>query len=273
MRCHYLSDLHLESETFEQRLPKGDVLIIAGDLCHARCLDPSRTDKYNINQRNRVMRFIDEARSNFAHVLSVAGNHEHYDGIFEETVPLLRRQLPGITVLDNETIELGGIRFFGSTFWTDFEGRSETCMNKVRRRMGEYFFVKTRGTSASSDAPLRKFQPEDALRAHDSAWAALLSEVNAGDGKPTVVITHHAPSKLGCNPQFSSNGLDGAYYSVLDEQIARLEEVPAWIHGHTHISKNYQIGKTTLRTNARGFVLKGQSAKGFSYNVYFELKL
>lgn len=270
MRCHYLSDLHLESETFEQLLPKGDVLIIAGDLCHARCLDPERTDKYSINQRSRVMRFIDEARTSFPHVLFVAGNHEHYDGIFEETVPLLRRHLPGVTVLDNETVELEGIRFFGSTLWTDFEGRSNAAMNKVRRRMGEYFFVKTRGASASHDAPLRKFQPEDAIQAHNRAWATLLSEVKTGDGKSTIVITHHAPSKLGCNPQFSSNGLDGAYYSALDVQIAGLETVPIWIHGHTHIAKNYEIGRVEVRTNARGFVAKGQAARGFSSTASFK---
>ena len=272
MRCHYLSDLHLESETFDQRLPKGDVLIIAGDLCHARCLDPARIDKYSINQRSRVMRFIDEARTNFSHVLFVAGNHEHYDGIFEETVPLLRRHLPGVTVLDNETVELGGVRFFGSTLWTDFEGRSEAAMNNVRRRMGEYFFVKTRGASATTDAPLRKFQPEDAFRAHDAALKVLLSEVKAGDGKPTVVITHHAPSKLGCNPQFSKNGLDGAYYSALDEQIIQFGTVPMWIHGHTHIARTYQIGRTTLQTNARGFVSKGQGARGFSPATSFDVR-
>lgn len=271
MRCHYLSDLHLESETFEQRLPHGDVLIIAGDLCHARCLDPARTDKYSINQRDRVMRFIDEARTNFAHVLFVAGNHEHYDGIFEETVPLLRRHLPGITVLDNETVELDGIRFFGSTLWTDFEGRSEAVMKKVGRRMGEYFFVKTRGASANPEAPLRKFQLEDALQAHDQAMAALLSDVKAGYGKSTVVITHHAPSKRGCNPQFSSNGLDGAYYSALDSQIACLTTVPVWIHGHTHVAKTYQIGRVKVRTNARGFLSKGQGATGFSPAASFDL--
>lgn len=37
MRCHYLSDLHLEAQDFGTALPKGEVLIIAGDLCHARC--------------------------------------------------------------------------------------------------------------------------------------------------------------------------------------------------------------------------------------------
>jgi len=59
-------------------LPKGDVLIIAGDLCHARCLDPLLTDKYSADQRGRVQCFIDMALANFGHVLVVPGNHDHY---------------------------------------------------------------------------------------------------------------------------------------------------------------------------------------------------
>ena len=78
MRCHYMSDLHLETQEFRGSLPKGDVLIIAGDLCHARCLDPLLIDKYSTDQRGRVHCFIDIALANFGHVLVVPGNHDHY---------------------------------------------------------------------------------------------------------------------------------------------------------------------------------------------------
>ena len=215
MRCHYMSDLHLESQGFPWQLPKGDILILAGDLCHARCLDPGRTDKYSIDQRARVMPFMDMARSNFAHVLLVAGNHDHYDGVFEDTVPLLRRHLPGVTVLENETVEIDGARFFGSTLWSEFEGRSEAAMNGVRRRMGEYFFVKRRTSrDAEGREMLVKFRPEDALEAFDVSWLALQKCLRESNSKPTVVITHHAPSRRGINPRFAGNGLDGAYVSV-----------------------------------------------------------
>lgn len=115
MRCHYLSDLHLEAQPFGMALPGGDVLILAGDLCHARCLDPASTDRYSIEQRDRTMRVIDEAVGKFARVLLIAGNHEHYDGVFEDTAGLMRRHLPGVTVLDNEAAEIDGIRFWGAT--------------------------------------------------------------------------------------------------------------------------------------------------------------
>lgn len=267
MRCHYLSDLHLESQSFDARLPKGDVLIIAGDLCHARCLDPGRPDKYSIDQRGRVLRFIDGALGRFPHVLLVPGNHEHYDGIFEDTAGLLRRYLPGVTVLDNETVELGGVRFFGSTLWTDFEGRSRDAMNGVRRRMGEFFFVKTR----RADGTLAKFQPEDALLAHEAGRAALMAAVVASSSTPTVVITHHAPSQQGLNPRFVGNGLDAAYASDLDEVVAGLDCVSVWVHGHTHVARSYRIGQTRVVSNALGFAAKGQGASGFTVNASFDL--
>jgi hypothetical protein len=72
-----------------------------------------------------------EATAKFPLVLLIVGNHDHYDGVFEDTVPLLRRHLPGVTVLENETVEIDGGRFFGSTLWSEFEGRNEAAMNGV----------------------------------------------------------------------------------------------------------------------------------------------
>lgn len=271
MRCHYMSDLHLESQDFDSQafdspLPEGDVLIIAGDLCHARCLDPGRTDKYSIDQRSRVMRFIDQATANFAHVLMVVGNHEHYDGVFEDTAASLKHHLPGVTVLDNESIAIGGVRFLGTTLWSDFEGRSAIAMNGVRRRMGEYFFVKTRPPGSET---LKKFQPEDALAAHDAAMGWLKAQTASRER--TVIVSHHAPSLSGLNPKFAGNGLDGAYASALDEVIRALGHVPFWIHGHTHICATYRIGTTLVAANCRGFVSKDTSARQFSATANFKL--
>lgn len=271
MRCHYLSDLHLESQDFRGTLPKGELLIIAGDLCHARCLDPARTDKYSIDQRARVLRFIDSALTNFAHVLLIAGNHEHYDGVFDDTAGLMRRGLPGVTVLDNEHVEIDGIRFFGTTLWSNFEERSEASMNAVRRRMGEFFFVKTRRVDADGRDSLAKFRPEDALDAFDASWSALKDCVTAAGGKPTVIISHHAPSLQGLNPRHAGNGLDGAYASNLDEWIAALSAIPVWVHGHTHIKRTYRIGDTVVHANCRGFENKDASARSFSVKSYFDL--
>ncbi len=133
MRCHYMSDVHLEAQDFQHHLPGGDVLIIAGDLCHASALDPARKDPYSIKQRDRVLRFVDEATRTFAHVIVLAGNHEHYGSVFEDTAPLLRQHLSGVTVLEDEHIEIEDVRFFGTTLWTDLAGRDEAASSTTRQ--------------------------------------------------------------------------------------------------------------------------------------------
>lgn len=268
MRCHYLSDLHLETQDFHWPLPKGEVLIVAGDLCHARCLAPATQDKYGIAQRERVLRFIDAALTNFAHVLLVAGNHEHYDGFFDDTASLMRQHLSGVHVLDNGGIVIDGVHFFGTTLWSDFDGRSQACMDGVRRRCGEYFFVK-KGCSASAGRPA-KFQPEDALGAFDTAWRALRTYLDAGTA-PAVVITHHAPSLMGLNTAHSGNGLDGAFASDLDADIAGWPRIAAWVHGHTHVRRTYTIGSVVVRVNCRGFDGRDSSARSFTPNVHFDV--
>jgi hypothetical protein len=270
MRCHYLSDLHLEAQPFGMALPGGDVLILAGDLCHARCLDPASTDRYSIEQRDRTMRVIDEAVGKFARVLVIAGNHEHYDGVYEDTVGLMRRHLPGVTVLDNEAAEIDGIRFWGATLWTDLGHQGDAEVTAIRKGMGEYFFVKTRGSDP--DQPLGKLRPADTDRAHKTAWTQLREALTAEPQRQTVVITHHAPSRLGLNPRFVGSPLDPAYASSLDGDIAAFGNVPVWVHGHTHIAKSYRIANTVVRSNALGFAAKDGPAPGFSVKAHFELK-
>ncbi|MGE0022219.1 MAG: metallophosphoesterase [Hyphomicrobium sp.] len=271
MRCHYLSDLHLERQAFPWRLPGGDILIVAGDTCHASCLDPARGDKYAHDQRARVMQVFEAAVASFRHVLVIAGNHEHYDGIFDDTAALLKRHLPGVTVLDDEAVEIDGIAFFGTTLWSDFDNRSEATLDGVRRRMGEFFFVRKRSRDAEGRAHFAKFTPRDALAAHDAAMNALHTHLATRRGKPTVVISHHAPSRQGLDARHAGNGLDGAYASDLDRAIAALEEVPVWVHGHTHVRRSYRIGSTAVHANCRGFDGKDTSARAFRPDASFDL--
>lgn len=269
MRCYYMSDLHLEKQDFPWALPRGDVLLLAGDLCNATSLEAQRSDVYAVQQRERVLRLADAATKNFSHVLLVAGNHDHYDGIFDDTLGMLRRFLPGVTVLDKEAVTIGGIHFFGTTMWSDFEGRSALAMETARRGVGEYFFVKRR--RQNDEASLTRLRPDDTLAEFDRSLAALKQHLAHHTNAPTVVIPHHAPSSKGLNPLHAGNGLDGAYFSDLNQMIASFERVPYWVHGHTHIRRQYRIGGTQLLVNCRGFEGRDPVSRNFAPTTYFDL--
>ncbi|MCB1511409.1 MAG: metallophosphoesterase [Hyphomicrobiaceae bacterium] len=264
MRCHYLSDLHLERQSFDARLPKGDLLIIAGDLCNARCFDAPRHDRYHTEQRERVLRFIEHAQKRFANVLMVAGNHEHYNLVMEDTIALMRRSLPGVIICDDECVEIGGFRFFGTTFWTNFNGGDQASMDRVRRKRGEYFFIKTRAAGA-----VAKFQPEDALEAHRNGWSALRK--TGATGPPDVIVTHHAPSLQGLCRRRRSTELDCTDASDLDHELEALSCVRFLVHGHTHIARTYNIGAIKVCSNAFGLPERGMGPAGFSVDACFEL--
>ena len=270
MRCCYLSDLHLESQDFSHDLSGGDVLIVAGDLCHAACLDPGRTDLYAVRQRERVLRFADMAVARFRHVLMVAGNHDHYDGVFEDTVAALQSALPGFTLLDDASIVIDRVSFFGTTLWSDFEAGSAEAMEKARRGCGEYFFAKTRVRQADGTDRLEKLRPHNTLAAHRRALSALESDLATFPG-PSVVISHHAPSLKGLNPFHAGNGLDGAYASNLEAMLDRLSRVSFWVHGHTHIVRRYRLGEVTVLANCRGFADRDPSARKFRPDACFDV--
>jgi hypothetical protein len=172
------------------------------------------------------MRFIDGALAGYRRVLLVPGNHDHYEGVIEDTATTLRHFLPGVSVLDDEAMDVDGVGVFGTTLWTDFDGGEAATLAAVRRRMGEYFFVKTRST----DGSLRKFEPGDALVRHRKALTALKTALDAAPAKPWIVVSHHSPSRLGANTAFADNGLDAAYFSRLDSEIEALPMVSAWAH-------------------------------------------
>lgn len=69
----------------------------------------------------------------------------------------------------------------------------------------------------------------------------------------TVLVTHHLPSYRSVAPNFGGHPLNPCYASNLDGLIERYK--PAlWIHGHTHMSCDYQLGATRVVCNPRGYV-------------------
>jgi hypothetical protein len=89
-----------------------------------------------------------------------------------------------------------------------------------------------------------------------------------------VIVTHHAPDKQGVPLDYFQNPKlwtqKSAMYSVLGPFVEAIEPL-AWIHGHTHIRKDYTVYGANVHTAAVDSVgvvidLSGYTYKPRNYN-------
>jgi predicted phosphodiesterase len=255
---HILSDLHTEFADIPVPAPEADVTVLAGD----------------IHTRGRCSPW-DNAIGYFGHpVLMVAGNHEFYGGRIE-SVPVklaAKAQAMGITLLDNTSAVVAGVRFLGCTLWTDFRLFAGDDLHSIRAAAN--FCTGDRYQGGIEDFRLirvaadgyRKFRPLDAATLHKKSVSWLRKMLETPFSGPTVVITHHAPS-MQCLPQelrdpaceeltdFQRRDarFSPSYASALDEMIKELGP-DIWIWGHIHKSvPPFTIGRTLMVSNPRGY--------------------
>ena len=71
-----------------------------------------------------------------------------------------------------------------------------------------------------------------------------------------MVVTHFAPSAGSIAPRFAGSPLNACFVSDLESLVER-SGAALWIHGHTHDSFDYPLGKTRVLANPRGYVREG----------------
>jgi predicted phosphodiesterase len=234
VKLNILSDLHLSFAAMAPPRNGADVVVLAGDIAR-----PAQAAAWALGIGKPVV--------------FVLGNHEFYGGSLAATVAEMKRHCAGsnVHVLDDEALVLGGVRFLGSTLWTDFsllgEGDARIrAMAEAQRCLRD--FTRIRSDEASATA----FTPQDsaALFATHARWlAGELARPHAG---PTVVVTHHAPSPRSIHPRFAGSLLNAAFVSHA-AHLAGGARCALWIHGHTHDSFDYDLAGTRVVCNPRGY--------------------
>ncbi|WP_417582854.1 metallophosphoesterase [Pelagibacterium sp.] len=228
MKIWTLSDLHIDVNHADDLdlgpHPDCDVIIVAGDVCDGGYHDPA---PWLLNE------FSDDER---AKLLFVAGNHEAYGQGLDLVPDYLTRltDRTGITILHRSVVEIGNQRFVGCPLWSDFSPR-----------LDEHWGDKGDFAAVPDLTP-------DTWRAEHRRDRAWLEEVlEPGD----VVVTHHAPSFEGLATAMQHNiqkmMLSSGYYTDLEDFI--IDRQPAlWLHGHTHVTREYAVGQTRVVTNGLG---------------------
>lgn len=231
MRIRVLSDLHLELSPWVPPKVSADVTVLAGDIhSHTHTLD-------------WIEQYIQGP------VIYVPGNHEFYGAELHGIRAELKRRAGGrVRVLDNDGIEIEGVRFIGSTLWTDYKlydtgPEMAFAMREAKLHLLDHQCIRC--------APHVSFSPSQALGLHRESVAWLAGELaKSFDGK-TVVVTHHLPSMQSVAERFKTSPLSAAFASNLDHWVERAD---LWIHGHTHDNFDYRLGKCRVVCNPRGYV-------------------
>ncbi len=265
MRIQIFSDLHLERDpSFQPHIAQDtDVVVLAGDVGSYQAGSRLKDDDFGLSRFSPLGRDRPWPR-----VLFVPGNHE-FDGLeFEPTRERLQAlcERLGIDWLDRQVLTLGGVRFMGTTLWSDFEAlasaestetRRHQALNKALRAAN--FYLRKNTTLVNGVPVLAEGLREWALQSQAWLRAALAEPF---EGK-TVVVTHFAPSLRSADPRYGLTPGTAGFCNALDELFVYAD---LWVHGHLHCFNDYVVqvplgaGTKPCRVlaNPLGYAVKGE---------------
>ncbi len=247
MKIQVISDLHQEFGITELDFKQADLVIFAGDTNIG-----TKGIEWIKNQVTQVP------------VIYILGNHEYYKGSYPKTLNKIREAAKdsNIFVLENESIELEGIKFHGATLWTDFSLFGDPVTNGMlcQDKMNDYRMIRR-------DPSYSKMRSIDTFKLHQQSrkW---LEESLAGSNARNIVITHHAPSIQSVPEAWKEDYLSAAYASDL-EDLVRNYQPEYWIHGHIHTPASYSIGITKVICNPHGYI--DDKYNGYEKELIIEL--
>jgi Icc-related predicted phosphoesterase len=267
MRVQLLSDLHLElhPEFMPQAAPGVDVLVLAGDIGSYQTGSLLQADDFGLERFSPL-----RPRSPWPRVLYTPGNHE-FDALeFADTYRRLRQicQKLGIEWLEHEIVNIGVVRFVGTTLWSDFEAFAKAEMSLTRQLQqrekafrAANFYLSKNTTLAQGQAMMADAIRDLALECQTWLRGAL-STPFAGT---TVVVTHFAPTLLSADPRYGRQPGTAGFCNALDELLPLAQ---VWMHGHLHCTNNYTVRGVSegrefacqVVANPMGYLHKGEQA-------------
>lgn len=249
MKLQICSDLHNEISVFDPFKTDADVIVLAGDIW-------------------KGARGIGWAREEWPdkEIVYVPGNHEFYGAKRPDTLAEMHIVASecGVHMLDNDEVIINGVRFLGSTLWTDFElygaSTSRDSMNEGIRYLNDFRVI---------HEGVRHFSPTRSVELHKESLNWLMEKLGEPfDGK-TVVVTHHLPSMRSVAERYKAGLLSACFASNLDHLFGKMD---LWVHGHTHDNFDYMENGTRVVCNPRGYVsFRGEENIAFDPELIVEV--
>ena len=271
MKIQLLSDLHLESHpNFHARpAPGAELLVLAGDIGSYQKGSRLTGDDFGLGRFSPLAGWP-------VPVFYVPGNHEYDNLDFDATHGKLRATCErlGITWLEREVLVRGGVRFIGTTLWSDFDalacrpGEPEPdTVRLLKQRHKAYraanFYLEKAATERHGALMLAEGWREQALVCQ--AW--LRDALSQPFDGTTVVVTHFAPSLRSLDPRYGLAPGTAGFCNSLDDLLPLADW---WLHGHLHCQHDYVVGRCRVVANTLGYASKGEQ-EGFREDLVLDL--
>lgn len=262
----YVSDLHLEmlnTTDISELLPLYHLKVNTGDKVYLALLG----DIGNPFQPN-LEEFLGKIKSRFDRIFYVPGNHEYYNlggetrckSSFEQELEKICQKFQNITLLNNKTVDLDGIKLIGTTLWTNIP---DANAKDIERYIADYHLMRDDNGNRITITDMNRWNAE--------AIDFIKREIT---DSPCVVLTHHAPlfstdKYYTCDPIYIGSKLSSAYHNDLLNLIK--QPIIAWLFGHTHYSCSFRLPNNILIcSNQLGYT--GENCKNrFRSYAYFNL--
>jgi predicted phosphodiesterase len=231
MKIQYISDIHLEHYN---KLPTikqiGDVMVLAGDIGYPF------SEIYE--------EFLMDMNNKFKKVFLITGNHEFYNSgknkykSMEEIDDHIRdiiidNKLMNVSYLDNSYEDYDGVRFCGTTLWTQ--------ITNPRYLINDFSIIKDMSIELRNEL-------------FENSCEFINNVLSKDDSVPIVMISHHLPSYKLIHHSFLTDeykNYNQCYASNCDHFFKG--PIKVWIFGHTHKEWNTEIDGVKFLCNPLGY--------------------
>lgn len=252
MKIQYCSDLHLEfsdnRKWVEQNqiMPKGDVLILAGDIVL-------------FSEMHKHQDFFDYVSEHFEHTFWIPGNHEYYHSDISQRNDAFEEKIrDNVTLLNNTVKTINGVRLVFSTLWSHISVANQLM---IEQSLSDFRVIRNKE---------QRLTVEDYNQLHQESRKFLEEVMLERTSNPTVVISHHPPTFFNYPEKYANSKINEAFGTEMFSFIEN-SEINYWIYGHHHCNvADFTIGTTKLITNQLGYV-KYSENEGFIKEALFVL--
>lgn len=207
---------------------EADVAIVAGD--HSPNL---------ISSVMALSRLADQMP-----VIYVPGNRDYYGTDYQKANELALEiaEKTGVHLLINSSHDINGVRFIGSTLWTDFQldgpHRAEELL---------------KGNFLADNVAIEDWSPQRQLVEHKKARAFIEGKLQEPFAGIKVVVTHQTPHRNSVHARYNGSPYNGCFTTDLSVLFEDLSAPDLWVHGGVHSNHDYLVGNSRVLCNSRGY--------------------